>query len=176
VDLDVETTTLISDRNKGLQAADDKLGYVKRALCTQHIAANVQAKFGIEPRRKFVAVTYARTEEQWDKAMDTLREPHSGAFMYVTGIDHTLWAAPFMEAKRWRHMASNIVESVNATLKPDRSLSIIDLLEAIWNRTVEIAQRQRERERESCDIQVYEAVKNKNYKTSTLLIPAAVGQ
>jgi hypothetical protein len=32
-------------------------------------------------------------------------------------------------------MASNIVESVNATLKPDRSLSI-DLLEVIWNRTM----------------------------------------
>jgi hypothetical protein len=136
VDLDVETTTLISDRDKGLQAADDELGYVKRAFCTQNIATNVQAKFGIEPRRKFVAVTYARTEEQWDKAMDTLRESHRGAFMYVTGIDRTLWAAPFMEAKRWRHMASNIVESVNATLKPDRSLSIIDLLEVIWNRTM----------------------------------------
>jgi hypothetical protein len=56
--------------------------------------------------------------------------------MYVTGIDHTLWAAPFMEAKRWRHMASNIVESVNATLKPTRSESTIDLLEVILNRTM----------------------------------------
>jgi len=37
--------------------------------------------------------------------------------MYITGIDRTLWAAPFIEAKRWGHMSSNIVESVNAVLK-----------------------------------------------------------
>jgi hypothetical protein len=133
-DLDVETTTLISDRDKGLQAADNQLAYAKRAFCTQHIASNVQTKFGIEARRKFVAATYARTVEQYDTAMQTLRETHGGAYMYIIAIDKTLWAAPFMEAKRWGHMTSNMVESINSGLNQDRDLSIIDLLNAIWNR------------------------------------------
>lgn len=57
VDLDVGATTLISDRDKGLQATDDELRHAMRTFCTQHIAASVQAKFGIEPRRKFDAAT-----------------------------------------------------------------------------------------------------------------------
>jgi len=66
--------------------------------------------------------------------MQTLRETHGGAYMYIIAIDKTLWAVPFMEAKRWGHMTSNMVESINSALKQDRDLSIIDLLNAIWNR------------------------------------------
>jgi hypothetical protein len=58
--LDGELTTLISDRDKGLQAAEDELEHVKRAFCVQHIAANVQTKYGIEARRKFVSCTCAQ--------------------------------------------------------------------------------------------------------------------
>jgi hypothetical protein len=52
-------------------------------------------------------------------------------------------------------------------------LTVLKLLEI----TVVRSRRHREREREGSYIEVKEAVKNKkNYKTSTLLIPAAVGQ
>jgi hypothetical protein len=45
------------------------------------------------------------------------------------------------------------------------------------SKRVEIVRRHRERDREGSYIEVKEAVKNKkNYQTSTLLIPAAVGQ
>jgi zinc finger SWIM domain-containing protein 3 len=138
-DFDDDETTLISDRDKGLMSADTELEYAKRAYCTQHIAANVQAKFGSEVRRLFVAVTYTRTEAKFNSAMEQLREASENAHVYVSSIDKTLWAAPFMTARRWGQMTSNIVESINAIHKEDRCLSCIDLLDAIWNRCMDVS-------------------------------------
>jgi hypothetical protein len=139
VDFDDDETTLISDRDKGLQSAEDELEFAKRAYCTQHMAANVQSRYGIEVRRLFVAATYARTVAQFDEAMEKLRDANGQAYLYVNAIDVSLWAAPYMVAKRWGQMTSNIVESINAAHKEDRCLSCVDLLNAIWNRTMDVS-------------------------------------
>jgi hypothetical protein len=89
-DFDDDETTLISDRDKGLISADTELEYVKRTYCTQHIAANVQVKFGLEVRRLFVAVTYARTEAKFNSAIQQLCEASENAHVYVSSIDKTL--------------------------------------------------------------------------------------
>jgi len=71
-DLDCE----ISDRDKGLQAAENDLEYANHVFCVQHLAENVKARFGMEARRKFIALTYARTNEQYNNGMDSLKETH----------------------------------------------------------------------------------------------------
>jgi hypothetical protein len=137
-EFDQPTTTLISDRDKGLQSADNQLENAQRAYCIQHIAANVQAKYGIEPRRKFIACTYTMTEGAWNTAMDALKDIHRDAYMYVLGIHRHLWAPPFMTAKTWGHPTSNIVESINSLLLEDRKLAIVDLLNALWHKVMDL--------------------------------------
>jgi hypothetical protein len=136
--LDSNSTTLISDRDKGLQSADDELQHIGRAFCVQHIAANVQSKFGIEPRRKFIDCTYARTEEAWDDCMQKLRETHGPAYMYVVAIDRGMWAPPFMTTRTWGHPTSNIVESINSLLLEERGLPIVELLNGIWHKFMDL--------------------------------------
>jgi zinc finger SWIM domain-containing protein 3 len=136
--LNTETTTLISDRDKGLQSADNELQHVGRAYCVQHIAANVQTKFGIEPRRMFVNCAYARTKEAWGSAMEILKDTRHSAYMYALGLDPAMWAAPFMTAKTWGHPTSNIVESINSLLLEERKASIIDLLNGIWHKFMDL--------------------------------------
>jgi zinc finger SWIM domain-containing protein 3 len=135
---DSNTTTLISDRDKGLQSADNELQHVGRAYCIQHIAANIQSKFGLETRRKFISCTYAQIEKAWNDTMQALREVHGGAYMYVVGIDSSLWAPPFMTAKTWGHPTSNVVESINSLLLEERGAPIVELLNGIWHKFMDL--------------------------------------
>jgi hypothetical protein len=73
------------------------------------MAANVQSRYGIEVCCLFVAATYARMVGQLDEAMEKLRDANGQAYLYMNAIDVSLWAAPYMVAKRWGRMTSNIV-------------------------------------------------------------------
>jgi hypothetical protein len=58
--------------------------------------------------------------------------------MYVLAISRELWAPPFMEAKTWGHPTSNIIESVNSLLLEERRMPIVELLNGIWHRVMDI--------------------------------------
>jgi len=99
VDLDDNKTTLISDYDKRLQSAEDELEFTKRTYCTQHIAVNVQSRYGIEVRRLFVATTYTRTVAQFNQVREKLCDANRQAYLYVNAIDISLWVALYMVAK-----------------------------------------------------------------------------
>lgn len=52
-------------------------------------------------------------------------------------IEPNLWVAAYFPGPRFDHDTSNVVESMNNTLKLDRELSILDLLDSIWHRVIE---------------------------------------
>ena len=59
------------------------------------------------------------------------------AYQYVLEtVSKDLWAPPYRERCTWGHSTSNMVESMNALLRQDRTYNIVDLLDAIWNRVM----------------------------------------
>ena len=56
---------------------------------------------------------------------------------YLRAINLTLWATAHFPSTRYRHLTSNIAESVNKVLREDCVLSITGLLNAIWHQVME---------------------------------------
>ena len=52
---------------------------------------------------------------------------------YLQAIDPALWAVAHFPGTQYDHLTQNIAESVNVILKDDHTLSITDLLNAIWH-------------------------------------------
>jgi hypothetical protein len=58
------------------------------------------------------------------------------AAQYLRSIPVELWAVAHFPGTRHGHLTSNIAESVNKILREDRTLSITELLDAIWHRVM----------------------------------------
>jgi hypothetical protein len=69
--------------------------------------------------------------------MDKIAACNPAAALYLRAIPIDMWASAHFPRTRQGHLTSNIVESVNKLLREDRSLSITDLLDAIWHRVME---------------------------------------
>jgi transposase-like protein len=70
---DSEGVVVISDREKGLPAALEKaMPNVTQSYCCQHIADNVQQRFGIKCRPLFWAVAQARSTDAYEEALQAL--------------------------------------------------------------------------------------------------------
>jgi hypothetical protein len=131
-----EKTTIISDRDKGLAAVDDKIPLAKRAWCCWHIAKNVRKNHGDASEIVFWQMVHARDEPTWDACLRDIAETRDGAtaVSYLLGIDKMKWASKRLPGRRWGHLTSNVAEQLNNTLRSDRELPTIELLDAIWNR------------------------------------------
>lgn len=127
--------TLISDRDKGLLAADQVLGEgVNRLICCFHLKCNFVKRYrGVEEH--FWSIANARTETQYQALLAKLREINSAAADYLSGIDVSLWVTCF-SGPTYGHKTSNVVESMNSTLREERELSVLDLLNEIWHLTM----------------------------------------
>jgi hypothetical protein len=129
----------ISDRDKGLQEADVVLGEkCLRAYCCKHIEGNLKDKFGGKAGLPalFWKAARAQLPSAFDYHMEKIAAINPGAAEYLRAIEPTLWAVAHFPGTRHSHLTQNIAESVNAILKEDRTLSITDLLNAIWHRVM----------------------------------------
>ena len=83
----------------------------------------------------FGAIARARLLADFEREMRELKAKKPAAEDYLRKIDPVLWTSAFFPESpgRFGHDPSNIVESVNKTLKIDRQLSILELLNAIWH-------------------------------------------
>jgi hypothetical protein len=128
--------TLISDRDKGLVAADRFFPRAKRAYCCQHIADNIQSQFGMEARGLFWAIAHARTEEAFHAAFQELEQRKPPAARYLAEIQRAHYATAFFPSpgRRYGHLTSNIVESANALFLDERELPVLDMLDGIWRK------------------------------------------
>jgi len=94
----------MSDRDKGLKAADDELGQANRADCTQHLKAKTYKKtFGLAATKSFEILAAAKTNDDYRTEFDKLSREDPRAAEYITKIDHQL-SAPQREPLRSDHI------------------------------------------------------------------------
>jgi hypothetical protein len=134
--------TLISDRDKGLLAADKLLGdTVHRLICCFHLKGNLCKRYGggggdHSVARFFWPIANSKTPAEFTTLMDELRASNPSAAAYLTAIDCSLWVTAFYRGEHFGHKTSNVVESVNNLLRDERELSILDMLNEIWHLTM----------------------------------------
>lgn len=129
--------TLVSDRDKGLVAADSVLDQTHRAYCCQHIADNIQTSFGLAARKLFWKIAYARSELLFENALAELEELQPAAAEYVTALPRNLSATAFFTGARYGHCTSNIVEAANALFLEERELPVLKMLQGIWEKEMD---------------------------------------
>jgi hypothetical protein len=128
----------ISDRDKGLIEAEAILGSrITPAWCCHHIKENFTTKFGRGLAPEFWAIARARSAAAHKLAMQVLCEKKEDAANYLQAIDPALWCEAFFPGQRYGHNTSNIVETRNNSLKLDRELPILMLLDSLYHRIIE---------------------------------------
>lgn len=111
----VFATTIISDRGKGLVAAEKIFGkYTIRAYCAFHICQNLVSKHGKVTEGFFWAIAKASTEAEFDEAMAELKKQSAGAATYLKGAKPENWARAKFKGSRYGYLTSNIVEVVDS--------------------------------------------------------------
>lgn len=125
--------TIMSDRDKGLIAADDEIPLAGRAFCIEHISRNIGTNFGLASCTSFNShIRLAKTESSFRTGHGTLRAINSRGATYVEcTIDKSLWSSPFLLAKRYGYSTSNLVESVNIHIVEEHKLAILDFLNSL---------------------------------------------
>jgi hypothetical protein len=136
-EISLEESTLISDRDKGLQEAERTLGrMVMVAWCCHHLKENFTEKFGRRLAPLFWKAARAPTRVAFEAVLDSLRTEKPEAAAYLLASEPEKWAESMFRGRRYAHDTSNIVESLNKTLLSDRELPIVELLDAIWHRVM----------------------------------------
>lgn len=128
----------ISDRDKGLQEADVVGKNCLHAYCCRHIESNLKDKFGGKAGLPslFWKAARARLPSGFEYHMKKIADINPAAAEYLQAIEPKLWAVAHFPGTRHGHLTQNIAELVNAILKENRTLSITDLLDAIWHRVM----------------------------------------
>ena len=75
--------TLMSDRDKGLAAANTELPETKRAYCIQHLTENMGKTFRKEARDLLRAIPCSLTQADYDANLQRLHEHSMPAAQYV---------------------------------------------------------------------------------------------
>ena len=133
-----EPTVFISDRDKGLGAADDELGgNILRAVCAQHLKDNFTTRFSRTLKPLFWKIVRANSVARFDGLIQQLREVNPLAAQYLLDAQPELWAKAHFDGTRFGHDTSNVVETVNKTLLLNRESPIVILLNSIWNRVMD---------------------------------------
>jgi len=139
------STTIISDRDKGIDAADDRVPRAHRAYCLEHISRNLQTNFGLPSRTTFNAeIRFALTETKLRAGFDKLATVSPQALDYLRNINMSMWATPHLAGKRYGHNTSKLVEIMNSWIVEERKLSIIDLLHSLWSKNMDLWFRHRQ--------------------------------
>ena len=110
----------ISDRDKGLRAADDELeDKIIRAICAY------PTKFSRTLKPLFWRICRVNSMARFDALIDELRQINSLATQYLLDAQPELWAKAHFVGTRFGYDTSNVVESINKVLKLDRELLIL---------------------------------------------------
>jgi hypothetical protein len=139
------TLVIMSDRHKGLKKAlQEVFQGASEAHCAQHIAANIQSRYGIAARELWWPMVYARSKQDYDIALQALKAHNRHAGIYAQKIKPDLYAVYAFPVPRFGHNTSNIVESLNGSWKDIRSMTPLHMLCSIWSKVMEtVANRQK---------------------------------
>ena len=127
----------MSDRDKGLNTAISN--YEPRiipAYCCFHLRENFTTKFGRGLMEVFWKIARAIDSHTYTIEIEKLRSYNHSAAEYLADIPASLWVAAYFPVRQYGQDTSNIVEQVNTAFKTEREYSVIDLLSALWHRTM----------------------------------------
>ena len=134
--------SIISDRDKGLLAAEDTLGNnVVRLFCLEHLRRNFIKSYSREYEGLFWRIANATTVDEYQTAITLLQLEKPSAALYLEEIDPQIWISAFIPgrpSRRYGQKTSNAVEVMNQVLRNARELSIVDLLMEVWHTTMKI--------------------------------------
>ena len=120
-------TTIMSDRDKGLQSADNEIAHATRAICVEHLSRNIQKNFGVPSRTIFnssirfpltktrlqvghllVYICSALIETHLQAGFVELEQTSPQAVNYLRNSRLELRAAPCFPGKRYGHNTSGL--------------------------------------------------------------------
>ena len=81
----------MSDRDKGLRAADGEIPLATRAICLEHLSRNLQKNCGLAARNIFNStVRFALTEEKLQTGMDELQGDSPSSRLFAGHTSYSL--------------------------------------------------------------------------------------
>ena len=108
--------TIISDRDKGLMAAERVLGnQINRLICCFHLLQNFK-RFR-NAQHLFWPLAKAKTIKDFQSKREEVQQESIEAANYLENIDKAMWVDAFARGKAYGHKTSNVVESINNSLK-----------------------------------------------------------
>jgi transposase-like protein len=88
-----KSCVLISDRDKGIASAIKEVFPIATpAYCCQHIADNIQSKFGVKFREPFWKMARAKTRKQFREILEEVQVENGAVALYIEDIPYDLWA------------------------------------------------------------------------------------
>jgi cytochrome c553 len=124
---------IMSDREKGLPGVlDEVLPDAVQGYCCQHIADNVQTKFGITYRPLFWTCARAKTKAEFDLAFKAIWDLSVNAATYINTIPHKFWTRYCFPEPRAGVDTNNIIESINSAWADIRRLPPLQMMDAIY--------------------------------------------
>jgi hypothetical protein len=132
--MDMDNHSFISDREKGIaQAISEQFEHSIHLHCCQHIAGNLQQRFGNKVRPLFWQASRAKTRDLFKSKMEEIRVESEPVFEYLMAIKKSLWTAAYRIYPRYGHNTSNIIESVNSSWGEIRQLPPLLPMDAIYS-------------------------------------------
>jgi len=137
--MDLDNHTFISDREKGIaQAIHEQFEHSIHLHCCQHIADNLQQRFGNKVRPLFWQATRAKTRDLFKSKMEEIQVQSGPAFEYLMEIKKALWTTAYRTYPQYGHDTSNIIESVNSSWDEIRQLPPLLAMDAIYSKCMKM--------------------------------------
>lgn len=151
--LDGDRRVVISNREKGLPPTLEKtILNVTQAYYCQHIADNVQQRFGMKCRPLFQACARAKYKGDFKDALKALMDKDVNARNYVNAIDYKLQAFYAFEYPRYGHDTNNNTESVNFIWANIQKLLPLQMMDAIYTQLMKTVYERHHRNQRSTEI------------------------
>nr|XP_025607674.1 uncharacterized protein LOC112701090 [Arachis hypogaea] len=141
----IDGVGIISDRHNSIDAAIARSNGAwspPRAwhmYCIRHIGSNFLRRFKAPYLHKLVVNTgYSRTEQEYNKNYQRLRERGEAYAQWCDEIGVQRWVLAFDGGHRWGHMTTNLVECINSVLKGARNLPVTAIVRSTFYRLNEL--------------------------------------
>lgn len=110
--------TLISDRDKGLLAADEALGEaVNHLICCFDLKGNFCKRDSCTLTAYFWPIANTKTVLDYLQHLNTFHQLNPGAAEYLAKIEPSLWVTAHCTGQYFSYKTSNVVELMNKVLK-----------------------------------------------------------
>ncbi|XP_058742223.1 uncharacterized protein LOC131614679 [Vicia villosa] len=132
---------LISDRHASIESAynNPENGWHEppsvHVYCIRHIAQNFMREIKDRTlRKKVINMGYALNQPTFHYYRNEIGMANGDALRWLDNIPLEKWTRAFDGGRRWGHMTTNLVESMNSVFKGTRNLPITALVRATYYR------------------------------------------